>query len=54
MSSILVRTSDNAEKIVHETVEDGWEPHYAVIYGDCTEELSILARMLGVRSVSYL
>ena len=27
---------------------------FADIYGDCAEELSILARMLGIRSVSYL
>ena len=37
-----------AEEIVKRTVEEGWEPHYAVIYGDAAEELEILGHMLNI------
>ena len=47
-TSVVVRTDGNAEKIIHETVEAGWEPHYAVIYGDASEELKVLGRMLDL------
>ena len=46
-TSLVVRTFESAEEIVRRTVEEGWEPHYAVIYGQTAEELEILARMLG-------
>ena len=46
-TSLVVKTSASAEEIVRRTVEEGWEPHYAVIYGRAAEELEILARMLG-------
>ena len=47
-TSVVVRTDGNAEQIVHRTVEEGWEPHYAVIYGDAAEELKILGHMLNI------
>ena len=45
-TSLVVKTEKCAEEIVRRTVEEGWEPHYAVIYGDCACELEILAKML--------
>lgn len=53
-TSMVVRTEASAEEIVCTAVRDGWEPHYAVIYGDVAEELEILCRMLGIRSKIYL
>lgn len=47
-TSLVVRTDRSAEDIVRESVLGGWEPHFAVIYGDVSEELSILAGMLGI------
>ncbi len=35
------------------TEEGGWEPHYAVIYGDVADELCILAHMLGMKPVRF-
>ena len=46
--SLVVKTADSAEKIVYNTVLDGWEPHYAVIYADAADELEILAHMLDM------
>ena len=45
----LVVTEEGGQK----TVEDGWEPHYAVIYGDVADELCILAHMLGMKPVRF-
>lgn len=52
-TSLVVRTDACAEEIVQKTVEDGWEPHYAVIYGDVADELCILAHMLGMKPVRF-
>jgi len=47
-TSVVVRTEASAEEIVHRTVEGGWEPHYAVIYGDCADSLEMLAHMFDI------
>ena len=52
-TSLVVKTKENAEKIVYNTVEDGWEPHYAVIYTDAADELEILAHMLDMEVRRY-
>jgi len=48
-TSLVVRTDADAAELVRRTVRDGWEPHYAVIYGDVSRELRILADMLNIR-----
>jgi L-fucose isomerase-like protein len=52
-TSLVIKTAANAEKIIYDTVEDGWEPHYVVIYGDAANELEILAHMLGMEVCKY-
>ncbi len=52
-TSLVIKTAANAEKIIYDTVEDGWEPHYVVIYGDAANELEILAHMLGMEVCRY-
>lgn len=47
-TSLVVRTDENAGTLVRRTVRDGWEPHYAVIYGDVAEELCFLADMMNI------
>ncbi len=47
-TSLVFRADRSAEELVRRTVRDGWEPHYAVVYGDVAEELSILADMLNI------
>ena len=50
-TSVTVRTDGSAEEIVRRTVEGGWEPHFAVIYGDAADSLEILGRMLDLEVV---
>lgn len=45
-TSVVVRTRDSAEQIVYQAVDEGWEPHFAVIYGDVTKEINLLNRLL--------
>ncbi len=52
-TSVVVQTEACAEEIVYRTVEDGWEPHYAVIYGDVAEELEALAHMLSMEVLRF-
>lgn len=47
-TSMVVRPDGNAKEIIYKTVQDGWEPHYVVIYGDVASELEILAHMLNL------
>ena len=46
-TSLVVKTGD-AKKLVYETVEAGWEPHFVVIYKDVSRELRILGKMLNI------
>jgi hypothetical protein len=34
-------------------VQDGWEPHFVVVYADIKEELEILAQLFGCEVVKY-
>ena len=52
-TSVVVKTSSSAEEFVYKSVRDGWEPHFAVIYGDVKEELKILADMLNIPSYEF-
>ena len=48
-TSIVVQTENSAEKIVNESILEGWEPHFVVAYGNLSEELKILANMLKIQ-----
>ena len=52
-ASIVVKTDESAERIVKETIKDGWEPHYVVAYKKIAAELSVLGHMLGLEVVRY-
>ena len=47
-TSVVVKTKENAAKIVNETVLMGFEPHFVVVYGNVADELEILAHMLNI------
>ncbi|MBQ7063375.1 MAG: fucose isomerase [Firmicutes bacterium] len=47
-TSVSVQTDADAASIVRRTVEEGWEPHYAVLYGDAADSLEILGHMLHI------
>ena len=53
-TSIVINTKSDAKAVVYDSVKSGWEPHFAVIYGDVASELKKLAGMLGMEVCSYL
>jgi L-fucose isomerase-like protein len=52
-TSVVVKTENDAEAFVMNSVKDGWEPHFAVVYGEVVEELEILANLLGMEVCKY-
>ena len=47
-TSIVVKTAQPAKDVVYQTVKDGWEPHFVVVYGSVANELEKLGHMLKV------
>lgn len=52
-TSVVVKTDTAAEQVVFSSIKNGWEPHFAVIYGNAAEELAMLGRMLGCEVCRY-
>lgn len=52
-TSVVVKTENNAENIVKTSVKSGFEPHFAVIYGEVKAELISLCEMLGIEVCEY-
>lgn len=52
-TSVVVKTDLNAKQIVYESVSEGWEPHFVVVYGDVSLELEILAKMYNMKISKY-
>ena len=44
-TSVVVKTEAEAKKLVYDSVKDGWEPHFVVVYGRIGRELEKLGRM---------
>ena len=52
-TSVVVKTVNPSKGIVEQSVLDGWEPHFVVVYGNVTEELEILGNMLKIEVCRY-
>ena len=52
-TSIVVCWDGGVEDMVKRAVAAGWEPHFAVIYGDVAAELSALARLYGLEAERF-
>ncbi|MDK2986063.1 MAG: hypothetical protein PWQ96_1706 [Clostridia bacterium] len=52
-TSVEVRPDGNAAEIVNSAINEGWEPHFSVVYGDITEELKAVAKLLNIEVVEY-
>jgi len=52
-TSVVVKTQNNAENIVKSSVKAGFEPHFAVAYGDIYDELVALSKMLNIEVCEY-
>ncbi len=52
-TSVVVKTVNDAETIVKSSVKAGFEPHFAVAYGDIKTELTALCEMLSIEICEY-
>lgn len=51
--SVVVKTDAPSKEIVTQSVLEGWEPHFVVVYGDVKAELEILGHMMGMEICRY-
>lgn len=52
-TSMVVQVGPKVNPLVTTLVQEGWEPHFAVLYDDVVEELEILAKMLKIEICKY-
>lgn len=52
-TSVVVKINGDASRLVKESVADGWEPHFVVVYDNTVEKIRILAHMLGLEVCTY-
>ena len=52
-TSVVVRLKSQAEQVIADSVQAGFEPHFCVIYGDCAQALEILGGMLGMEVCKF-
>lgn len=52
-TSVAVQPDGPARVLVERVVADGWEPHFALVYGDIRAELKLLGRLLGIEVLDY-
>lgn len=52
-TSVVVKTDVCARDLVQSTIEAGFEPHFAVIYGDAADALEALGHMLNTEVVRF-
>ncbi len=53
-TSVVIRPEGgNSAQRISEFVEDGWEPHFVVAYGDITKELKLLSNYLHIGLNEY-
>jgi len=52
-TSMVVKVNHPVNPMITAMIKEGFEPHYAVLYGDVVDELTILAEMLNLEIVKY-
>ncbi len=52
-TSIVIKTDTSAEKLVYDSVQDGWEPHFVVAMDDVSQEVEALCHMLRIEVKKY-
>jgi L-fucose isomerase-like protein len=52
-TSVVVQVEPKVNQLITSMVQDGWEPHFVVVYADIKEELENLAQLFGCEVVKY-
>lgn len=51
-NTLLVKLQQPVEQVIHKLLNKGLEHHYVVIYGDYSQELEELGRLLGLEIIT--
>ncbi|MCL7748855.1 hypothetical protein [Halalkalibacter alkaliphilus] len=52
-TSLVLKTETPSMDLVNQSVRDGWEPHFTVVYKDIKEELLVLGNFLNAEICEY-
>lgn len=52
-TSVVVKVEQIVHPMIEELVQEGWEPHFVVVYGNIKEELIVLGKLLNIDSYIY-
>lgn len=52
-TSVEVKLATNVENTVYDLMDEGFEPHYALVYADITDELVELGKQLNIETIIY-
>ena len=52
-TSVVIKTDVCARQLVQSIIEAGFEPHFAVIYGDAADALEILGHMMNIEVIRF-
>jgi L-fucose isomerase-like protein len=52
-TSVEVKLETDVSETLYKLMEEGFEPHYALVYEDVVEELVELGRQLGIKTTIF-
>lgn len=52
-TSVVVKMESDIKEYVNKSVQDGWEPHYVVVYSNIVEELKMLSKLINIEYIEY-
>ena len=52
-TSVEVALATDVTDTLYELMNEGYEPHFALVYGDVTKQLAELGRLLGIETNVY-
>ncbi len=52
-TSVVVQVKHDVETMIKQMIQEGWEPHYVVIYGNVKQEIMLLAQLLNIELCQY-
>jgi hypothetical protein len=52
-TSVVVKVKQDVHPMITTMIEEGWEPHYVIIYGNVKQEIVLLGQMLNIETYQY-
>jgi L-fucose isomerase-like protein len=52
-TSVVVKVKSDVHPMITKMIEEGWEPHYVIIYGNVKQEIMLLGKLLNIETYQY-